>query len=107
MKSNAMEDNSSSYAIRTKNCTGIASLKKVQSNAITRKTTSLSGTAYGGKTVTVYVKKSAGNVKVARGKVDANGRYRLPVSRQKKNTILSFVSKDSYGNAVTASFKVQ
>lgn len=107
MKSNAMEDNSSSYAIRTKNCTGIASLKKVQSNAITRKTTSLSGTAYGGKTVTVYVKKSAGNIKVARGKVDANGRYRLPVSRQKKNTILSFVSKDSYGNAVTASFKVQ
>lgn len=97
-KSNKMERNKSSYAIYAKSCKGIRSLRLLPRGTVTRKTTKLTGKMVGGKTVTVYVKKSSGNLKLARGKVTAKGRYSLSVKRQKKGTTLMFAVKDAYGN---------
>lgn len=106
-KSNKMEENRSAYAIYAKSSTGIISLRKVQSSKVTKKTTKLTGKAVGGKTITVYAKKSSGNVKIARGKIDTKGSYSTPVKKQKKGTTLIFVSKDAYGNTVTVTGKVR
>lgn len=97
-KSNKMESNKSSYAICAKSSKGISSFRMVPSSTVTRKTTKLTGKIAGGKTVTVYAKKSSGNLKLARGKVTAKGRYSLSVKKQKKGTTLIFAVKDAYGN---------
>lgn len=105
---NDMKGNGTTYAICTKKCKGIANLKKVQSSKVTKKTTVLKGTAAGGKTVTAYVKKGSKKTKLKRGRVTSKGKYSLRISKkQKKNTVLVFVSKDKYGNTVTTEYKVK
>ena len=98
-RKNKLQNNNSSYGIYAKRSSGIISVKLPKNSAITRKTVKITGTAKGGKSLTVYAILQKGNRKIGRSAVQGGEKYSVSVKKQKKGTRLLFVLKDRYGNA--------
>ena len=106
-KKNRLENNGSTYAIYAKGSSGITAVKLPTFSKITKKTVKITGKAAGGKTLTAYVVRKAGNKKIGRGTINAKKKYRITIKKQKKGTVLRFVLADKYGNTSYTNKKVK
>lgn len=105
-KMNELSGNKGPYAMYMSGCKGNAqSLKTIKVNTLTANAQKLTGTAAGGKTITVAVKKN--NARIGNGKINTKGQYTIPIKKQKKGTVLVLSVTDKYKNKVTAERKVK
>ena len=61
-------------------------------------TARITGTAAGGRRLTVYVVTKSGNKRIGQGNVTSRGRYSVSIPKQKKGTVLLLLLTDKYGN---------
>lgn len=106
-KKNQLENNGSTYAIYAKSSSGIVAVKLPTFSRITKKTMKITGKAAGGKTLTAYVVRKAGNKKIGRGTINSKKKYSIAIKKQKKGTVLRFVLADKYGNTSYTNKKVK
>lgn len=103
-KGNKMVKNASSYEIYARNTKGISTMRDMRISAPTSKTTRISGTAVGGRSISVYAERSGKTTLAGRGAVNSKGEFRISVKRQRKGTKLKFYVKDKNGNTVGSSY---
>lgn len=105
-KMNEMSGNKGGYAMYMSGCKGKSqSLKSIKVNTLTPSVKKLTGSAVGGKSIKVELKKN--KVKIGNGKINAKGQYTVPIKKQKKGTVLVLSVTDKYNNHVTAERKVK
>ena len=95
---NRLRNNGSSYAVYSRNSTGSVLVRLPASARITRNTARITGTAAGGRRLTVYVVTKSGNKRIGQGNVTSRGRYSVSIPKQKKGTVLLLLLTDKYGN---------
>ena len=61
-------------------------------------TARITGTAAGGRRLTVNVVTKSGKKRIGQGNVTTRGRYRVTIPKQKKGTVLLLLLTDKYGN---------
>lgn len=106
-KKNILESNGSTYAIYVSKSTGLQSVKLPVSAKVTKKTKTVTGTAAGGKNLTIYAVKKNGSTRIGKGKIDSEKKYAVSIKKQKKGTLLRLVLSDKYGNISYTSVKVR
>ena len=95
---NRLRNNGSSYAVYSRNSTGSVLVRLPASARIIRNTARITGTAAGGRRLTVYVVTKSGNKRIGQGNVTSRGRYSVSIPKQKKGTVLLLLLTDKYGN---------
>ena len=106
-KNNTLESNGSTYAIYVSKSTGLQSVKLPASAKVTKKTKIVTGTAAGGKNLTIYAVRKNGSSRIGKGKVDSKKKYAVSIKKQKKGTRLRLALSDKYGNISYSSVKVR
>ena len=106
-KKNTLESNGSTYAIYVSKSTGLQSVKLPASAKVTKKTKIVTGTAAGGKNLTIYAVRKNGSSRIGKGKVDSEKKYAVSIKKQKKGTRLRLALSDKYGNVSYSSVKVR
>ena len=107
MKNNTFSGNTKTQAVYAKGCKGWISISRPSCKTVTVRSTAVSGSAAGNRTVTIYARSSGKNVKIGTASVNKKNQFTAKIKKQKKNTVLRLVSKDRYGNTVTVNTSVK
>ena len=107
MKSNAFSGNGKTQAVYMKGCKGWTNIDRPSCKKITAQSTSVTGSAAGGRNVIVYAQRSGKSIRLGYAAVNKKKQFTVKIKKQKKNTVLKIVSKDKYANTVTVNYTVK
>lgn len=107
MKSNAFSGNGKTQAVYMKGCKGWTNIDRPSCKKITAQSTSVTGSAAGGRNVIVYAQRSGKSIRLGYAAVNKKKQFTVKIKKKKKNTVLKIVSKDKYANTVTVNYTVK
>ena len=79
-----------------KGCKGWTNIDRPSCKKITAQSTSVTGSAAGGRNVIVYAQRSGKSIRLGYTAVNKKKQFTVKIKKQKKNTVLKIVSKDKY-----------